>query len=423
MPFILLKELLRYFEQHELKQIMKNIILFDSDVRNHLLPLTYTRPVAELRCGILTIREKWEQWIDGTASFITQDYLVEKFPINIADDNFIIDGSVLPNTALCNLINDLEYNQALLHNGDLIAARLDDANFERLAEMDVKDFNGIEINVPFTQISRPWHLFLNNDAEIKSDFQLLTAGRKSQPLSKTNQVIGDTSKIFLEEGAKVECSILNVTDAPIYIGKNAEIMEGCMIRSGLAVCEGAQVKMGTKIYGATTLGPNCKGGGEIGNSILLANSNKGHDGYLGNAVIGEWCNLGAGTNNSNLKNTYEPVKLWSYVEQKFVQSNQQFLGLIMGDYSKAGINSMFNTGTVVGVASNIFGTDFPRNFIPSFAWGGHQGFITHRFEQVVKTAEIVCARRNINFSNTDKSILQHIFDSTNQERTWEIKKT
>lgn len=400
---------------------MKNIILFDSDIRNFLLPLTYTRPVAELRCGILTIREKWEMWLDGTASYITEGYLAEKFPINISDDNYIIDGSILPTPELCVLIQDLEYNHALLQNGELIAARLDDANFERLAEMDAKEFEGKEVTTNVKRINRVWDLFLQNETELKSDFHKITQNRKSQPLSNTNQIIGSSNNIFIEEGGKVECSILNVSDAPIYIGKGAEIMEGCMIKSGLALCDGAQLKMGAKIYGATTLGVNCKGGGEITNSILLANSNKGHDGYLGNSILGEWCNLGADTNTSNLKNTYEPVKLWSYVEQRFVQTGQQFLGLIMGDYSKAGINTMFNTGTVVGIAANIYGEGFPRNFIPSFAWGGASGFITHRFDQACKTAEIVCSRRKINFSETDKSILNHIFEATKEERVWEKK--
>lgn len=402
---------------------MKNIILFDSDIRNHLLPLTYTRPVAELRCGILSIREKWELWLEGSASYITQGYLAEKYPINISDDNYIIDGSILPSVELCLLIQDLEYNHALLQNGELVAARLDDANFERLADMDAKEFNGTEINIELKRINRVWDLFLQNHDELISDFNKITQNRKSQPLSKSNQVIGAPDNIFIEEGGKVECCILNVTDAPIYIGKNAEIMEGSMIRNGLALCEGAQLKMGTKIYGATTLGPNCKGGGEITNSILLANANKGHDGYLGNSILGEWCNLGADTNTSNLKNTYESVKLWSYVDKRFVQTGQQFLGLIMGDHSKAGINTMFNTGTVVGVGTNVFGSGYPRNFIPSFAWGGADGFITHRFEQACKTAEIVCARRKISFTDIDKSILQHIFDATKDERVWEKIKT
>ena len=200
-------------------------------------------------------------------------------------------------------------------------------------------------------------------------------------------------------------------------------MEGCMIRGGLALCESAQLKMGTKIYGATTLGPNCRGGGEISNSVMLANSNKGHDGFLGNSVLGEWCNIGADTNTSNLKNTYEPVKLWSYTRKKFVQTGQQFVGLMMGDHSKAGINTMFNTGTVVGVASNIFGSGFPRNFVPSFAWGGHEGFITHRFEQALKTAEIVCSRRHTVLTDTDKLILKHIFDLTAEERVWDHAKS
>jgi UDP-N-acetylglucosamine diphosphorylase/glucosamine-1-phosphate N-acetyltransferase len=402
---------------------MKNIILFDSEVRDHLLPLTYTRPVAELRVGILTIREKWELYLEGIASHITQDYLSEKYPINIADDNYIIDGAILPTPALCNLINDLDYNQALLHKGELIAARLDDANLEHLNDIDSKDFNSVEVTIPINRIERPWHLFLQNANELNTDFQRLTQWRTSQPISKSNQIIGNPSNIFIEEGGKVECSILNVSTLPIYVGKNAEIMEGSIIRGGLALCEGAQVKMGAKIYGATTVGPNSKIGGEVSNSILIANANKGHDGYLGNSIIGEWCNLGADTNTSNLKNTYEPVKLWSYVEKRFVQSGEQFLGLIMGDHSKAGINTMFNTGTVVGVATNIFGAGFPRNFLPSFAWGGHDGLITHRFDQAIKTAEIVVARRNILLNDIDKSILSHIFDATKEERTWDKKTT
>ncbi|MFZ4544230.1 MAG: GlmU family protein [Saprospiraceae bacterium] len=401
---------------------MKNIILLDSEIRNHLLPLTYTRPIAELRCGILTISQKWELALKGMASHITENYLSEKFPLVPSDDNLVIDGSVLPTTAFCEKLTQLDFGQALLRDGKLLAIRINRKQLIDFIQNQSFNHNGTEIDIPIISISRIWHLFQQNREELLSDFERLTKDKKSSPLADTNQLIGDPSRIFIEEGASVECSILNVTDAPIYVGKNAEIMEGCMIKGGLALCDNAQLKMGTKIYGVTTIGPGCRGGGEISNSIMQANSNKGHDGFLGNSVVGEWCNLGADTNTSNLKNTYEAVKIWSYEEKRFVQSGQQFLGLIMGDHSKAGINTMFNTGTVVGVASNIFGSGFPRNFLPSFAWGGHEGLTTHRFEQAVRTAEIVCARRNINFGKLDSKILRHIFDATIEERVWDYKR-
>ena len=398
---------------------MKNIILFDSEVRPHLLPLTLTRPVAELRVGILTIREKWEQWLDGNASFITEDYLSSKFTINISDDNYVIDGSVLPNEELCSRIADLSYNEALVKNGELIAARLGQEQFERvILEGEMSTLKETELDVDFMQISRPWHLFTYNDKALREDFAFLTKNRKSQPLSSTNQVLGKEN-IFLEQGAKVEFSILNATTGPIYIGKNAEIMEGCMVRGGLALCEGATVKMGAKLYGANTFGPYSKVGGEVGNSVILGYSNKGHDGYMGNSVLGEWCNLGADTNTSNLKNTYDEVRLWSYVEKRFAHTKQNFLGLIMGDHSKSGINTMFNTGTVVGVATNVFGEGYPRNMIASFAWGGYSGFISHKFEKAIETAKIVTSRRNIVFTSDDEAILKHIYDMSTSERSWE----
>jgi UDP-N-acetylglucosamine diphosphorylase/glucosamine-1-phosphate N-acetyltransferase len=401
---------------------MRNIILFDSDTRQHLLPLTFTRPVADIRVGILTIREKWEQWLEGNASYITEDYLSTKFPINISDDNLVIDGSVLPDQALVSRINALGYNEALVKNGELIAARLGEDQFERvIMEGEMSALNESELDISLLQISRPWHIFTYNDAAIRSDFAMITNGRKSQPISKTNQIFGE-SQIFLEEGAKVECSVLNATTGPIYLGKNSEIMEGALVRGALALCEGAQIKMGAKLYGANTFGPYCKVGGEVGNSVLLGYSNKGHDGYLGNSVLGEWCNLGADTNISNLKNTYEPVRLWSYVEKRFAHTNQNFLGLIMGDHCKAGINTMFNTGTVVGVASNIFGEGYPRNYITSFAWGGYSGFITHKFEKAIETAKIVTNRRNIVFTQEDENILKHLYEISIPERTWEKTK-
>jgi UDP-N-acetylglucosamine diphosphorylase/glucosamine-1-phosphate N-acetyltransferase len=289
-----------------------------------------------------------------------------------------------------------------------------------MEENDIDELKGFELeDTPLRELIHVWDIFQLNDAEIKNDFALLTHKRTSQPLSKTNQVIGDPNLIFLESGARAECSVFNTKSGPIYLGKDSEVMEGCLLRGSLAVCEEATLKMGAKIYGATTIGPYCKAGGEIGNSVLLGYSNKGHDGYLGNSVLGEWCNLGADTNTSNLKNNYEPVKLWSYDEQKFVKTGLQFLGLIMGDHSKAGINTMFNTGTVVGVSANVYGGGYPRNFIPSFSWGGTAGFETYRFEKAYDTAQRVTDRRHITLTEEDEKILKHIFDETAKFRTWE----
>lgn len=399
---------------------MRNIILFDSDTRDQLLPLVFTRPVCELRTGILTIREKWEQWLKGEASFITQDYLSDKFPIRIASDNFVINGSVLPNSSLCRLIEQLEFNEALLKDGELIAARLDERQFDNLmGDNDIEELIGFELeDTPMLRISNLWDLFVLNDVAIRSDFELLTEGRVSQPLSASNQVIAP-EHIFVEEGAVVECSILNASSGPIYIGKNAEIMEGCTIRGALALCESASLKMGSKIYGATTIGPGSKAGGEIKNAILMANSNKSHEGFLGNSVLGEWCNIGADTNTSNLKNNYEEVRLWDYTKNGFGHSGLQFLGLIMGDHSKCGINTMFNTGTVVGVSANIFGAGYPRNFIPSFSWGGPGGYSTFQYNKACEVAERVMARRNVPFTDEDRAILRYIFDFSAQFRSWE----
>jgi UDP-N-acetylglucosamine diphosphorylase/glucosamine-1-phosphate N-acetyltransferase len=404
---------------------MRNIILFDPDCRHQLLPLTYTRPVCELRVGILTIREKWEKMFDGQVSFITQAYLADKYPIEISEDNFVINGSILPTEHLCKSINTLGNNEALTKDGELIAARLDRLQFQKLMEdNDIEELAGFEMEeTNYLTISQAWHIFQYNDLALKQDFALLTQGRISAPLSKTNQIIGDANLIFLEEGATVECSILNTQSGPIYVGKNAEIMEGCIVRGGLAMGEGSQLKMGAKIYGATTLGPHCKVGGEVNNSVLMGYSSKAHDGYLGNSVLGEWCNLGADTNTSNLKNTYEEVKLWSYTDNRFARTGLQFLGLIMGDHSKCGINTMFNTGTVVGVSANVFGAGYPRNFIPSFTWGGATHFETYDIKKAFFTAERVLERRKITLSEEDKAILKHIFEYSSQYRTWERART
>ena len=404
---------------------MKNIILFDSDIRDQLLPITYTRPVCELRIGILTIREKWEHWLKGRVSYITQDYLSEKYPISIASDNLVINGAVLPDTQLCQLIQNLKFNEALLKNGELIAARLDERQFYNLMEdNDIEELEGFELeeSTKLLAINHVWDIFSFNDIAMRSDFDMLTKGRTSAPLSKTNQLLGDASQLFIEESATIECSILNTKTGPIYIGKNAEVMEGCVIRGGLALCEGSILKVGAKIYGATTIGPFSKVGGEVNNSVIIGHSNKAHEGYLGNSVLGEWCNIGADTNTSNLKNNYEPVKLWDYTKDSFVKTGMQFLGLIMGDHSKCAINTMFNTGTVVGVSANIYGAGFPRNFIPSFTWGGTGGLETYPFNKAIDTMERVLARRQMSVSNEDRDILKFIFDFSARYRSWERDK-
>jgi UDP-N-acetylglucosamine diphosphorylase/glucosamine-1-phosphate N-acetyltransferase len=409
--------------QTTLSVLMLNLILFDSDARNHLLPLTATRPMGELRLGILTLREKWEHRLRATASYITQEYLQEKFPIHVEGENLIVNAGIVPTDALCQRIRLMEMNEALLLHGELIAARLDEHQFEALIEdEEVRELQGKEVDssIPITQIRYLWDLFQLNGQAIRDDFQLLTQNRTSQRVAASNRVVGTQQQIFLEEGAKMECCTINTTDGPVYIGKNAEVMEGCLLRGPIALGEGAVLKMGARIYGPTTIGPGCKVGGEVARSILFANSNKAHDGFLGDSVLGEWCNLGADTNNSNLKNNYSEVKLWDYEEERFVKTGTQFCGLIMGDHAKCGINTMFNTGTVVGVFANVFGAGYPRNFVPDFAWGSAEaGYRTYRFSEACETAELVLARRNLKFTELEKAILFHIYDHTAKHRSWE----
>lgn len=398
-----------------------NIILFDNEHRERFLPLTYTRPLGELRIGILTIREKWEKHLDGQVSYITQDYLSEKYPLHLSDNNFLINGAVLPSPMLVKIIKQLDENEALLHNEDLVAARLNKDQFEHLIqEEDIEQLKGFELDdTPFTKIQKLSDLFKHNEAAIQDDFDLITRGRTSAALPQSCTLIGPEEHLFIEESAWLECASINVEDGPVYIGHNSKMLEGARIRGAFALCDNAVLKMDAKIYKGTTIGPYCKVGGEISNSILTGFSNKGHDGYLGNSVLGEWCNLGADTNTSNLKNNYSNVKLWDYNKESFVDTGEMFCGLIMGDHSKCGINTMFNTGTVVGVSANIFGAGYPRNFIPSFAWGGHQGFSTYKLDKVEETAKIVMGRRNKLLTDLDRKILKHIFELSAPYRNWE----
>ncbi len=393
-----------------------NYILFDDQSWNDLLPLTYTRPVSQIRIGILTIAEKWEKHLKSTISYKTQVYLQEKFPLTVEKDNILINGGICPDAELIKTIEQLKENQTLIQNNVIIAVRLkndDIASFS--SEIPTKE--GIEYSQPFTKINFPWEIFKNNGNELIADFKLLTNGRQSQPLHESNRALCPEN-IFIEEGAQILFSTLNASTGPIYIGKDAEIMEGSIVRGPFALCEHATLKMAAKIYGPTTIGPHSKVGGEINNSVIFGQSNKAHDGFLGNSVLGEWCNLGADTNNSNLKNNYEEVKLWSYSKQRFVKTGLQFCGLIMGDHSKSGINTMFNTGTVVGVSANIFGDGFPRNFIPSFSWGGAAGFQQYAPIKAFDVATKVLARRNMEFTETDKNILLTIHEMDKQWRNF-----
>ncbi len=381
-----------------------NYILFDGPYRDALLPFTYTRPVADIRIGILTIREKWEKYLGMTISTVTEEYLSEKWPMVEMETNTFVCGSVLPTDNLITVIKNLTVGQALYSNEALIAFCVQEGE-----EPDLENFEVIEFKEDYIEVTATWDIFKFNEAAIKADFELLTEDEISEPISKTNTVLGD-NKVFLAPGAVVECAVLNAKNGPIYVGENAEIMEGSLIKGPFALCDNATVKMGAKIYGGTTIGPHSKAGGEISNSIIMGYSNKGHDGFLGNSVLGEWCNLGADTNTSNLKNNYAEVRLWSYETEGFARTGLQFCGLMMGDHSKAGINTMFNTGTVVGVSSNIFGGGFPRNFIPSFSWGGSAGMVTFKTNKAFEVCEKVMERRKIDFTDQDKSILEHVFE-------------
>lgn len=382
-----------------------NYILFDGPFRDSLLPFTFTRPVADIRVGILTIREKWEIMLGTTTTTLTEDYLGHKFPMVEMEENIMLNAAFLPIPQLAEMILNLKRHQAVFFGEDVIAFYAEKAQ----QNIDLDKYEAIEFEGELLKITHPWDIFKQNGEAIAQDYELLTHGRTSRPLSPTNRVICPEN-IFLEEGVHVEMATINASSGPVYIGKNAEIMEGSIIRGPFALCEGATVKMGAKIYGPTTAGPYCKLGGEVTNSILFGYSNKGHDGYLGNSVLGEWCNLGADTNTSNLKNDYSPVKLWNIADGKFIPTGLQFCGLMMGDHSKCAINTMFNTGTVVGVFANIFGAGFPRNYIPSFSWGGPAGYKKYQLNKAFQVADAVMKRRGIDLSEEDKKILEHLYN-------------
>ena len=396
---------------------MKNVILYDSaQVHADMLPLAFTRPVSDFRVGITTISEKWQRCLPGNYSVYTAPYLRDKFVPAITDDNFFVAANCLPSPRLAEAVDALAPGQALAKtDGEYLAFRGTVESFNKLLE---EKFNPDTITFPHECVTlhHLYDIFLNNGAAITEDFRHLTAGRESRPLPEGNLLIGSPTlpdgspTLFIEEGATIMGSTINVTGGPVYIGRDASLLEGCCVRGPLALCEHAQINMGAKIYADTTLGPYCKAGGELNNVVMFGYSNKAHDGYLGNAVIGEWCNIGAGTNASNLKNDYSKIRLWNYPKRSFLRTDLQFCGLIMGDHSKAGINCMFNTATVVGVGCNIHGAGFPRPFIPSFSQGSPSGgFKDVELNKFFDIAARVMSRRGIGLTDFDKRIFESIF--------------
>jgi UDP-N-acetylglucosamine diphosphorylase/glucosamine-1-phosphate N-acetyltransferase len=386
-----------------------NVVLFDEELTwKNLLPLTFTRPVSEIRIGILTIKEKWDKHLNTVCSYHTQEYLSKKYPLKKSDSFLLINSKYCPDKKLSDAINGLKPGQALYKEGHLIAFNGLLKDIQNASQLNKIDYEGEVLAV-----NQVWDIFQKNGQAIKNDFELITNGKKGKPLSNSVTVIGDKNLVFLEEGAKAEACFLNTSGGPIYIGKDAEIMEGSVVRGPFALGEHSALKMSAKIYGPTTIGPESKVGGEVSNCVIFGFSNKAHDGFIGNSVIGEWCNLGADTNSSNLKNNYANVKLYNYAAKKQMDTGLQFCGLIMGDHSKSGINTMFNTGTVVGVGCNIYGGSFPATYIPNFSWGGSEGFEEYRLEKLFGTAEKVYERRGLKFGDLDKDILKAVASRSN----------
>lgn len=386
-----------------------NLILFDDpQIRTALLPFTFTRPVSKIRVGILTIDEKWERWLGLKPSFQTENYLQKKFERITTTDNLLVNGAICPDEKIVDTIKSLPPGYFLTRDKLLLAARQ--------PQGDLNKQNTIEYNHPLTLIDRTWRIFKENASQLKVDFKLITSGRQSAPISDKNTIVYGADNVFLEDGVYIRAAILNAETGPIYLGKNSVIQEGALIRGSFALGEGGHVNMGAKIRGDTSVGPFSKIGGEVSNSVIFSYSNKAHDGFLGNSVIGEWCNLGADTNTSNLKNNYDSNKLYNHALSEYEDTGLQFCGLMMGDHSKCGINTMFNTATVVDVCANIFGAGYPANHVPSFSWGGVDGMVTNKLEKVLETAQRVLERRNLPLTNIDKEILTYIFELTANDR-------
>ena len=392
-----------------------NLILFDDPgIRQSLLPMVFTRPAAGIRVGILTIAEKWRKRSSYPVSYYTEDYLSRKFPFEGGEDNVFVNGAVCPSEALVQAVEGLEEGESITYEGTIIAGRIKSKKPVGLEELTAHEWQQ-----DLAVISELWKIYKYNAREIKADFGLVTNNRRSAEVGDPHTVVYGKENLFLEEGASLRACIINAEKGPVYIGKNAKVQEGAIINGAFALGEESVVSIGAKVRGDSTVGPFSKIGGEVSNSVIFGYSNKGHDGYLGNSVLGEWCNLGADTNTSNLKNDYGSIKLWNYQQEGFKNTGENFCGTIMGDHSKCGINTMFNTGTIVGVFANVFGAGFPRNFIPSFSWGGAGGFTTYQFKKAIEVAQRVMQRRTIPLTEEDRFILLEIFNQTAKYRIWE----
>lgn len=382
------------------------LVFSDAQYWEDFLPLTFTRPVAEMRMGILTFSERWKKLLEiDEVFYITENYLQDKFRKPEPQQSLFIVPNFFPSDEVLKQIKELQPGEALVYENEVLVANI---NMDNFSLNQINKMTDIHEKLFF--IEKPTDIFSYNDKAIDFDFRLLTEGRISQELSSTNGFIGEKENLFIEEGATIEFSTLNCKTGKIYIGKNAEIMEGSNIRGSLALCEESKINLGTKLYGGTTIGPHSKVGGEVNNIVIFGYSNKGHDGFVGNSVIGEWCNLGADTNSSNLKNNYASVKLWNYRKKRFLDTGLQFCGLIMGDHSKTAINTQLNTGTVVGVAANIFKSGFPPNLVDSFSWGGMKGDEKFKLEKSYEVAEKAMERRKIAITEMDKDILKYIYN-------------
>jgi UDP-N-acetylglucosamine diphosphorylase/glucosamine-1-phosphate N-acetyltransferase len=392
-----------------------NVILFDDpEARINLLPFTFTRPVAGIRTGILTIAEKWERYLNTSVSFSTKDYLQAKFPLTLTSDNLWINGAVCPDALLAAAVKRLGHGEGLIHGQRVIAFHTHEDEIPEVISGKMTPYEG-----PLVIVDQGWKIFQLNDGQLRSDFALITANRKSAQIDDVHTRVYARENIFLEDGVYLRSAILNAEQGPIYLGKNSVVQEGAIIRGPFSLGESSHVNMGAKMRGNVSVGPFSKIGGEVSASVIFGYSNKAHDGFLGCSVLGEWCNVGADTNTSNLKNNYDSIRVWNYGQQAFVDSGLMFCGLLMGDHSKCGINVMFNTGTVAGVCANIFGSDYPRTFIPSFAWGGAAGFTTFQLTKAFETASRAMDRRACTLTEADKMMLTTVFETEASQRYWE----
>jgi UDP-N-acetylglucosamine diphosphorylase/glucosamine-1-phosphate N-acetyltransferase len=395
---------------------MKFALFDEPNVREQLLPFTFTRPVAGIRWGILTIAEKWEQQFKSSASFVTESYLQEKFngPQNW-EGLTLINGAVAPTTSLIEAINMLHVGEKLILDNIILAARTD----SKVELADISEFTSCPYGGDLDYLDRVWKIFKEAGNQIRNDFDQITEGRISEPINDKHTIVYGQQNVFIEEGVEIKAAILDAENGPIYLGKNSKVEAGATINGPFALGDNSVVNGHAQMRGDISIGPFCKVGGEVSNSVIFGYSNKGHDGFLGNSVLGEWCNIGAGTIVSNLKNNYTKVKIWDYGKNGFINTGEQFCGLMMADHSKTGIGTTFNTGTVVGLAANIFGAGFPRTFIPSFSWGGYTGLSTFLPRKVKEMAQVSMARRNKEFDEVEEAILNHVFEVTKPHRNWD----